>query len=418
MGQIFNLAVLSVANVGLTFAFQWYLLTQVGPGVETDALFVGMTVPQVVLAIVNGSIVNVLVPMLAGESVERRRYDSWFFCYLIGGVFGIFSALLLVFSGWWVPLVVPGFDDQGLGLAIELTQIQLLGLIFFAVNGVQLAHHQADHRLEWAESVQVIGNLLALAALVLALPSYGIKAAAWILVARMLLQVLLLFPGMGKPAAVSPRNPTLALAWGRMKPLLLGNAYFKTDPLIDRFMLSMAASGSISLFYLGQQIHLAVSQVINKSIVAPVVAPLSVHYKSGELAAFKRLCRDRLVMTSLLSVAGMTFIWLFGELVLAMVFGRGSLSPSDVHTLWLVLLWLGGTLVGAIGGQICASVFYVCGDTTTPTRMSVVTFSVYIPAKILAFFQWGVAGLAISTSIYFLCNFLIQFLLLRRRGVL
>lgn len=418
MGLILNLGALSAANVGLSFAFQWYLLTQIGAGAETDALFAAMTVPQVVLAIVNGAVVNVLVPMLAGELLERRRRDAWFFCGLMIVFFGVLSVLLGLLAPWWVPLAVPGFSGTALSLAVELTRIQLIGLVFFAINAVQLAYHQADHRLVWAEVTQVVGNVAALAALVWLLPSHGVAGAAWVLSARILLQVLMLAPGMGRPGWVSVERSALQLAWQRIRPLLIGNMYFKTDPLVDRFLLSTASSGSISLFYLGQQIYLAAAQVVNKAIAAPIVGPLSVHYKSGDFSTFRHLCHQRLAVTSALSVSGVLFILIFGEAILSVIFGRGSLSATDLHTLWLILLWLSGMFVGAIGGQICASIFYACGDTMTPTLMSVKTYTVYMPLKIVGFLGWGLPGLAVSTSLYFLSNFVIQLALLKRSGIL
>lgn len=413
-----NLGALSALNVGLTFAFQWYLLTKIGAGTETDALFASMTVPQVVLAIVSGAVVSVLVPLLAGELVEYRRREAWFFCGLMIVFFGGLSALLILLAHWWVPLMVPGFAGAALDLCIGLTRIQLVGLVFFAINAVQLAYHQADGRLAWAEFIQVAGNLAALAALVWLLPSHGVLAAAWILSGRIMLQVLLLAPGMGWPSVSSADSQTLRVAWQRIQPLLIGNAYFKTDPLIDRYLLSTASSGTMSLFYLAQQIHLAAVQVINKAIAAPIVAPLSAYHKSEDFSAFRHLCRQRLTVTWVLSVCGVLFILFFGESVLNLIFGGGSLSSADVQTLWFILLWLAGVFVGAIGGQICASIFYACGNTVTPTRMSVITFTVYVPLKIIGFLVWGLPGLAISTSLYFISNFAIQLVLLKRSGIL
>jgi peptidoglycan biosynthesis protein MviN/MurJ (putative lipid II flippase) len=79
------------------------------------------------------------------------------------------------------------------------------------------------------------------------------------------------------------------------------------------------------------------------------------------------------------------------------------------------LIWLGGMFFGSGTGQLCASTFYAMGDTRTPTRLSIVTYTVYVPAKIGSFWVWGIEGLALSTSAYYLVNFLLQFYLLERR---
>jgi peptidoglycan biosynthesis protein MviN/MurJ (putative lipid II flippase) len=69
-------------------------------------------------------------------------------------------------------------------------------------------------------------------------------------------------------------------------------------------------------------------------------------------------------------------------------------------------------------GQIAASTFYSIGDTVTPTRMSMLTYTLYIPGKVLSFYFWGVAGLAVTTSIYYLLNLSLQIYLLNEKSVL
>ena len=59
MKQAIQLGTLSAANIGVAFLFQWYVLTHLGPGIETDALFAGMTLPQLVLAVISGSLMHV-----------------------------------------------------------------------------------------------------------------------------------------------------------------------------------------------------------------------------------------------------------------------------------------------------------------------------------------------------------------------
>jgi putative peptidoglycan lipid II flippase len=53
------LSSLASGNILLGFIYQWYTVTTVGPGAETDALYAGMVVPQLVLAIIAGSLTNV-----------------------------------------------------------------------------------------------------------------------------------------------------------------------------------------------------------------------------------------------------------------------------------------------------------------------------------------------------------------------
>ncbi|MEI7590320.1 MAG: lipid II flippase MurJ, partial [Deltaproteobacteria bacterium] len=247
MKQSIQLGTLSVVNIGIAFLFQWYVLTQLGPGMETDALFAGMTLPQLVLAVISGSLMHVLVPLLAGEDEDRLRHDAWGFLVLVGGLFGLLATILYVTAPWWIPITVPGFSDAGRTLTVDLTRIQLIGMVFTAINGVQWATYHARQQFVRAEFTPILASTFSLLLLIWALPRFGVVAAAWISTLRMALQTLLLAPGMGKPVCPNLKSVAIQQAWQRIKPLLLGTVYYKTDPLVDRFLLSTASSGSLSL---------------------------------------------------------------------------------------------------------------------------------------------------------------------------
>lgn len=408
MKQAVQLGALSAANIGLAFLFQWYALTELGPGVATDALFAGMTIPQLVLAVISGSLMHVLVPLLAGESEEHLRHDAWALLALIGGLFGLLAVLLYVLAPWWVPLTVPGFDAAGQALTVGLTRIQLIGMVFAAVNGVQWAAYHARQKFVWAEFTPILASASALLLLVWALPRFGVIAAAWISTLRMGLQTLLLAPGMGRPVRPNLKSAAIRQAWQRIKPLLLGTAYYKTDPLVDRFLLSTANSGSLSLYYLAQQIYGAVNQVLNKAIVAPLVPMLSKLHKAGDRDGFRRAYHRKLMQVGVVSVAGLIILGLFGQGMLDLLVGHGNVSANNVAELWWIMIWLGGMFMGGALGQISSSSFYALGDTTTSTRIGIYSYTLYIPAKFALFYYLGISGLALVTSMFFLANLFLQ----------
>jgi peptidoglycan biosynthesis protein MviN/MurJ (putative lipid II flippase) len=80
--------------------------------------------------------------------------------------------------------------------------------------------------------------------------------------------------------------------------------------------------------------------------------------------------------------------------------------------LWWILVALAGVLIGGASGQVISGAFYAIGDTRTPTMLFIVTYTIYIPIKILVFLRYGVIGLAVVTSIHLAINFLLQLVVL------
>lgn len=410
MKQAVQLTVISAANICVGFLFQWFVLTRLGPGVETDALFAGMTLPQLVLSVISGSLMHVLVPLLAGENEKRLHHDAWGFFILVGILFGALSLILYLAAPWWIPFTVPGFSDGAQALTTHLTRIQLIGMVFAALNGVQWATYHARQQFIWAEFTPVVSSIFSLLLLVWALPRFGVVAAAWIGTFRMALQTLLLSPGMGRPIWPDLKTPAIRAAWKRIKPLLLGTTYYKTDPLIDRFLLSTANSGTLSLYYFAQQIYGAANQVINKAIAAPLVPLLSKLHKAADIDGFRRAYHQKLFVMGGLSILGVSLVGLLGQEALDLLIGHGNVNAHNVKGLWWIMIWLSGVFVGGAVGQICSSSFYACGDTRSPTTISIITFTFYVPIKIVAYKKYSVEGLAIATSAYYLLDFLWLFL--------
>ena len=79
---------------------------------------------------------------------------------------------------------------------------------------------------------------------------------------------------------------------------------------------------------------------------------------------------------------------------------------------FLILQVVDGFFIAGAMGVITSKTFYAMGDTRTPTRMSIVTYTLYIPAKVFGFLRYGLMGLAVVTSVYLFLNLVIQILLL------
>ncbi len=408
MKQAVLLGIFSIVNMALGFLAQWYVLTQLGAGMESDAYFTSIIVPQVILLMISGSLTHVLVPLFSGESNEVFVRDAWGFVILIAGVFGTLAIVLHFSAPWWVSATVPGFDEHKRALTVDLTRIQLLGMVFSAVNGVQWAAYHAKQRFITAELTPMLAGLLTFLALLWLLPRHGVVAAAWLNVGRAVLQTVLLLPGMGRPNGVDCKSPTLNEAWKRIKPLLLGSAYYKTDPLVDRFLLSNSTSGNLSIYHLAQQIYSAINQIINKAVTAPLVPLFSSLYKAGRMSDFRYFYYYKIKLVAFIGILGLLIFGFFGEALLALFMGYGHYTIGDVNNLWWVMIWLGGTFLGGALGLISSSAFYAIGDTATPTRIGILSYTLYVPVKVLAFYWHGVMGLAISTSGFLLVNFLFQ----------
>lgn len=414
MGLNIALGWLAAANMALSLFIQWYVVTGLGLGPATDALFAGMAVPQFILAVVSGSLMHVLVPLLANEEANGFGEAAWGFFLGITALFALLASALFFTAPWWVNWLLPGFPPEAHAQTVRLTRIQIPGMIFTASTSVLWAAYHARNRFIWAELSLLVAGVVTALALYPTLPRFGVVAAAWANVGRGALQTAMLLPVLGVWKRPAWTSPAMREAWVRLRPLLAGTLYYKADPLVDRFLSSMAPSGGLSTFYVGQQIWSALIQIINKAIAVPMVPQLAVHAKHQRWAEFRRCYRRRLTTLGLLTTAGVVAFLLLGEPILKLLIGHGGVTAQNVSALWWIMLALGGLLVGGTMGQVTSTTFYAKGDTRTPTRLGIMTFTSYVPLKVAAFLYGGLTGMAATTSVYFLANLALQWRYLER----
>lgn len=412
--QPINLALLAASNILLTFAYQWYVLTRIGPGASTDALFAGMMVPQLILAIVSTSLTQVMVPILAVTSGERLPHVAWTIVQGLSMLFGLLTILLMLAAPLWVPFTVPGFDDATTALAVHLTRIQLWSLVFTVLVGVEVSAHQARGHFLRAEASPILASAVGFGFLVWMLPRYGVAAVAWATVLRSVLQVVLLLRGLGPYQVPRWREPAVGQAWRRIRPLLTGSLYFKSDVFLDRFLASMAPAGTLSLYYLAQQAYASGLMVLTKAFSAPAIPLLARQAREGEWEGFRRVNRRRSLLLAGASTLILALVAVAGRPALTLVFGHGEFSPDRVQRLWGLLLALGGVWIGSALGQVSSTSFYAKGDTRTPMRIGVVGFTVAILLKLVGFFRFGIYGLAIAASVYYMLNAMVLSVALQR----
>lgn len=405
---------LAICNAVLLIMMPWYVVLRLGVGIETDAFFASGALPQLIFSVVSFSVGHVLVPLLATEDAESFRRDAWGFFLSITGFFSLLALMLYLTSSYWVPKMVLGFSDQAKYLTIHLSRIQLLSMIGNASVVVLWSVYYARQRFIWVELSSLLANVAALLYLFWLLPSQGIVAAAWATVLNLGFKALLLMPVLGRWQRPQWNSYALKQAWRRVKPFLFGQTYSRTDPLIDRVLTSMGRAGDLSSLYIGQQIYSAINLIINKAISTPTVPRLAIVAKSGDWPAFRKLYRSRLLWMAGISALGCILFLIFGEGTLRLVVGHGGITAGSVRVLWWMMVALLGVLVGGPLGQVTSVAFYAMGDTKTPTKLFILSFTVYIPIKVFAFFQYRLIGLAIAISAHLIVNFLLQLLVLER----
>ncbi len=388
-------------NVCVSLIIQWYVLTHLGIGTESDAFFAAMIVPQIVGVFFTSALLHVLVPVLAASEVELGfdlRRELWGIILQVGAVSSLVAAALYFTSAYWMRWLAPGFSPAAYSLAVALTGIQLLSLPFAAADCVLRAACRARRSFLTAEAATPLANVVGLLLLTWALPRYGVHAAAWIMVLRIALPVAFMSPVLGGWRRPHLWSPARAQALRRVKPLLLGGLYNHIPPLVTRQLASLAPAGGLSLLTASQQLYRTGNMVMDTALVIPASPALAVHAHGGEWSNFRSLYRGRLRLVALLAIAGYVLLLACGKPLLALTIGHGGVTKDNIDSLWWMLAALGVGFVANTSGQPVFAAFCAKGDTRTPVRLALIINTVSLPARALAFWAYGLGGMALMIS--------------------
>jgi putative peptidoglycan lipid II flippase len=154
--------------------------------------------------------------------------------------------------------------------------------------------------------------------------------------------------------------------------------------------------------------------VMDTAIVIPASPVLAVHAHGGEWSNFRRLYRSRLRLLALLAVAGYALLLACGRPLLALTIGHGGVTNDNINSLWWMLAALGVGFVANTSGQPVFAAFCAKGDTRTPVRLALIINTVSLPARALAFWAYGLGGMALAISASAVLSLLVNIIFLER----
>jgi putative peptidoglycan lipid II flippase len=414
------LSLLAGAQLLSSFGIQWYTVAQLGAGADTDALYAGTTLLQIFSVVVMDPLSFVLVPLLSARPELERRRLAW---PLFIGSGALFAGVTLVMYGaapYLVSALVPGFSDATRQLTVDLTRIQLIGLVGVAWFTVLAALYQARNRFLWMAWSLLFCSLLGWGLLVMGLSQVGVRLAAWVQVFIWSGPALLLLKGLGAWSwdSVSVDAEFFRELGTRMRPLLLSAACVRTGFVIDRFLTSFLASGSLVILELIWRLLAAVVRILNQGLVTPAVPTLARLAQAGAWREFVGLCSVRLVWMAGISacaLTGLLAVVIISQSIGLWMGGQAGLTAESIRTVRMTLFaCAGGLLCGGVN-YVLVNAFYAEGETGIPARIEAMASLGGIILKGLGFLTGGLIGIAVAISLqYALTTLLLGTALYRR----
>ncbi|MEW6171179.1 MAG: murein biosynthesis integral membrane protein MurJ, partial [Candidatus Omnitrophota bacterium] len=201
-------------------------------------------------------------------------------------------------------------------------------------------------------------------------------------------------------------------------PRTLGSAIYQLNVFVDTVMASLSnivgVGGIAAIYYANRiiQLPLAIFGIALSSAVLPTMSQLAV---LNDLEKLKNTVNFSLRAIFLIMLPCSVGSIILAKPIIKVLFERGEFSSySTTITSWALIFYSVGLVsFGAV--KILVSSFYSLQDTVTPVKIASLCLVINIILNFILMWPLKVGGLALASSISATINFLLLFLILRKK---
>lgn len=426
---------------------QTFLFTYVfGTSSLGDAYRLAYLIPNLIYTVVTGgALSSAFIPVFTSYAIGKKdEKTAW---HIANSALNLASVVMIVLAGiaaLLAPVLVPLYNakvsPQEMSLIITLTRIMLLQAVVLG-SGV-IVSSVLNTRQDFTHTA--IGTVLYNVGLILGLIpgclmashsgahnplDAAVYSATWGVVLAAILQVGAQIPGLSKVGmryrfVLDWRHPGVRRIATQMIPRVLNSVMLSFSTTVDSFWLTFLEavppiqSGLVTEYFQAFSILLMPVSIFGSAVSTAAFPTLAGYVTRGRFdrvrSIFLETLRGILFLTIPSCVGLMALSFPIVQVLLHFDL-RGAQNTA------LVLFWFAPGLPALAAVEILTRSFYALQDSRTPVIISVSQFVLKIALSIglihLDSFgpQWGLGGLAISTSIASLLEALVLFILLYRR---
>lgn len=394
----FSLISISSLQVIVSFLTSVLILRHLGLGDDLDIFYIGLAVFYFLYTSINWSISSILAPYLIEHRGEGREGSLFVTVLLL--VLPI-AALMYLSMPIWIDYLYINYAGTVDKDKIILIQSILIGA--YIVDGFILvftAMLQEQNRYITFNLSMLFASIIALIFVFISLEYLGVYAAA---LNQLIMKgvVLIIMCCMFLPLilrTLSFDKEQFKLIFSRVKYLILGSLYYRTDDVVEKIIASYLSGGFVSLVAFIQRVYGAIITVLNSVVGVPAITVF------GDLIVDKKYhqATNSLVKRTvgLLLTNGVLFLglMLFGESLFVIVIDE-TLTPDLESILHNSILCLYVYVFGKTITQLSQSMLLALNKQSISVAYDAFTYTISLLLKVVLTIKYGIDGFLIAIVI-------------------
>ena len=386
----------SILNLLMMTLFQFFFAKEVAIE-KADFVFLCVGLTSVLISMSTAGFSGYLISSFSSResSQELSKDFSDKFTFLVY-VFGSLSLIVGCLTYFWG---VGSFDNIN---RVDCFFIALAFFLYTFLNSGNIFFQSYSFAIKKHTQYELLGFFSLLASLLIAVFVYDIGMLSLPLaIAGRLALMIFIFSLYYLPnrSFFICSVKSLKTVFNDVKIMIIGGAFYKSEPLVDRLLVSNV-SGAITVLHLIMQIYNALLGMLFKVFTSQVIVAMAKSYSLNGRDGLLKV--TRLAVIKILSICSMLFVFIFFTPFLDMVIRIEIFSVLRGYDEIVKVLFLYFSV--SFIGQVISNAFYVSKKNSIPVIVSSVSFCLFLPIKFYFTYNYGLIALAWLIVAYHLIN--------------
>lgn len=414
----FIIMIVSLISRALGFIRDMLIAKNFGAGMYTDAYNIAVTIPETIFTLVGLAISTAFLPMLSKIKAKDGQKDMYSFANNVINILFLASLVLFIITSIFAKEIVfilaKGFSEEAALLAIKLTRITLINLLFLSINACFTSLLQVNEDFVIPAILGLFFNLPMITYL-LVFRNYDIVGLTIANVIGNFFRVAVQIPSLIKHGyrykfSINYKDERLKAILMLIIPVIIGAGANSLNMVVDKNIASYLEVGSISALDYAQKLIMFINSTITTSI-ASVVYPLMANMRNNDdRSGFIDTLRKSIIYLAILLIPITVGIMIFDREIVEIVYARGEFKEHALNLTTSALLGYGLGIFFTGMRDILNSTLFSMGKTKVTTINGVIGVIINIIFCIILSRYIGVMGIALASVIAMIVTSILLFI--------
>ena len=404
-----------------------------GASRNLDAFLTAFRAPNMLRDLfAEGALSTAFVTTFSKKIQTEGDQSAWGLANKIATLTTVFMSVItllgVLLAPWLVAALAPGFDAEKAALTVLLARVMYPFILLVSLAALVMGMLNAKHVFgvpAMASSFFNLGSIIGGVALAWWLdPTFGSRALVGLALGTLVggfLQLAVQMPSLFKIGYVfhpdfNWRDPGVRKVLQLMGPAVIAASAVQVNVLINSMFASFLQDGAVSWLNIAfrlMQLPLGIFGVAVATVTLPLISRSAAQ---GNKAEFRGALAHALRLVMLLTIPSAIGLMILAEPIISLIYEHGRFSAAATAQTAGALRFYAIGLVGYSAVKVLAPAFYALDRRNLPMVVSLVSIALNAGLNYVLTFRMGLGhrGLALSTSVIAMVNFLLLYAMMRR----